>query len=407
MTLEYWLQKYISDPTNPENNFNLGWMYEQQGQTASAAGFYLRSIEFGYDINLQYEASLRMALCLERQGDRIFTIKGILLRAISLQPHRPEAYFLLSRTYERSGDWQECYTMSVLGYTHATHSAATRTDVEYPGANGFLFEQAVSAWWIGLWNESISLFKELRKTDLPHIYKVSIENNLNKLSTNHKEPMIYDKSKFNNLKIKFSGAENIERNYAQCYQDMFTLTMLNNQSTGTYLEIGSADPFYGNNTALLEQLGWDGISIDIDANFVDLFTQQRKNPVIQADATKVDYNALLTRFNTNIIDYLQIDCDPPTVSYTILTQIPFQNYKFKVITFEHDAYVDETNSIREKSRNYLQSMGYELIVSNIAPDDYSPYEDWWVHPDLVDQQIIQKIKDVSDTPKHAEKFMLK
>jgi hypothetical protein len=56
MTLEYWLQLYIKNPKDQNVNFNLGWEYEQQGQTASAAGFYLRSVEFGHDINKQYEA---------------------------------------------------------------------------------------------------------------------------------------------------------------------------------------------------------------------------------------------------------------------------------------------------------------------------------------------------------------
>lgn len=182
MTLEYWLHKYIQDPKNQENNFNLGLMYEQQGQTASAAGFYLRSIEFGYNTNLQYEASLRMALCLERQGDRIFTIKGILLRAIAMMPKQPEAYFLLARTYERNKNWQEAYTMAVIGSEFAT-DANTRTDVEYPGPLGFKFERAVAAWWVGLWNESISLFEELEKQDMPEIYKTAIQNNLNTLKT--------------------------------------------------------------------------------------------------------------------------------------------------------------------------------------------------------------------------------
>ena len=181
MTLQYWLQKYIENPKNQSINFNLGWKYEQQGQTASAARFYLRSTEFGHDINLQYEALMRMALCFEKQGNRVFTIKGILLRAISLLPKRPEAYFLLTRIYERNKDWQEGYTMAVTAYEFAIDNPNTTTDVEYPGKLGFTFEKAVCAWWVGLWNESIDLFKELKDQDLPEMYKTSIDNNLNNL----------------------------------------------------------------------------------------------------------------------------------------------------------------------------------------------------------------------------------
>lgn len=181
--IQYWLQKYVKTPKDQNVNFNLGWEYEREGQLASACSFYLRSIEHGYDDVLRYEAMLRMALCFERQGNRIFTIKGILLRAISLQPKRPEAYFLMSRIYERSQDWQESYTMAILGQQSETESTSLRTDVEYPGPLGFKFEQAVTAWWIGLWNESISLFKELEHEDMPEIYKIAIQNNLNTLKT--------------------------------------------------------------------------------------------------------------------------------------------------------------------------------------------------------------------------------
>ena len=404
--LEKWLAHYINDPKNQEINFNLGWHYEQQGQTASAAGFYLRSIEFGKDVNKQYEALLRMALCFERQTNRVFTLKGVLLRAISILPKRPEAYFLLSRLYERNKDWQEGYTWAVMAQQFATDPDSTQTNVEYPGFLGFRFQQAVCAWWIGLWDESLALFRELKNKNLPHEYKISIENNLARLGSNHKEPMIYNNSKFETLRFKFTGSETIERNYSQCYQDMFVLTLLDGKTNGTYLEIGSADPYYGNNTTLLEQLGWNGISLDIDANSVNTFAQHRKNTVVEADATKVDYDILLQSLQTDVIDYLQVDCDPPSISYAALTKIPLRKYKFKVITFEHDAYVDETNSIREKSRKYLESFGYELVVSNIAPDDHSPYEDWWVHPDFIDKTIINKIKDITDKTKHAEKFML-
>lgn len=182
MTLQYWLQKYIKDPKNQSINFNLGWSYEQQGQTASAAGFYLRSTEFGHDKNLQYEALMRMALCFEKQGNRIFTIKGILLRAISILPKRPEAYFLLCRIYERNKDWQESYTTAIIGYTLATDEPNTITDVEYPNRWVFLFEQAVAGWWIGLHDESIRLFKTLfMEYKLTPLYKTAVMNNLNNL----------------------------------------------------------------------------------------------------------------------------------------------------------------------------------------------------------------------------------
>jgi hypothetical protein len=86
--------------------------------------------------------------------------------------------------------------------------------------------------------------------------------------------------------------------------------------------------------------------------------------------------------------------------------MPFDEYKFAVITFEHDFYADTTEKYRDLSREYLISKGYELVVSNISPNDDCPYEDWWVHPDLVSASIIKKLKSIDDSTKNAEKYML-
>ena len=125
--LQYWLDLFISDPKESKYNFNLALEYEKLGQTSSAAGYYLRSIEYGKDVNQNYEALLKIALCFERQGNRVFTLKGTLLRAIALLPKRPEAYFLLSRVYERNKDWQECYMMCTVAYDYATAATTTTT----------------------------------------------------------------------------------------------------------------------------------------------------------------------------------------------------------------------------------------------------------------------------------------
>ena len=402
MNLQYWLDNYILDPYNPENSFQLGLRYEEQGQTASAAGYFLRSVEFGTDTNRMYEALLKIALCFERQTNRVFTLKGTLLRAIALLPKRPEAYFLLARVYERNKDWQECYTLSTIAYDYATDEPNTISNVEYPGKYGFIFEKAVSGWWIGLMDESLHLFRVLNKNyKLDHVYKISVQNNLKNLG-NWKSPIKYTKNKYQKLKYKFKNSENLKINYSQCFQDIFVLSILDGKRDGTYLEIGCADPLYGNNTALLEkEYGWTGISIDIDSQWSTKWEQQNRKCFIE-NALKINYSELL---KNNIIDYLQIDCDPPSISFEVLQKIPFHTHKFRVITFEHDHYADDTQSIKDKSRKYLQSFGYELVVSNVSPDDYCDYEDWWVHPDLVDRKIINIMKATDDTIKKIDKYI--
>jgi hypothetical protein len=45
------------------------------------------------------------------------------------------------------------------------------------------------------------------------------------------------------------------------------------------------------------------------------------------------------------------------------------------------------------------------VGSNISPNDNCPYEDWWVHPDLVDSDVIELFLSKTDCTKHAQKYM--
>jgi hypothetical protein len=198
----------------------------------------------------------------------------------------------------------------------------------------------------------------------------------------------------NDFRFKFNNIELIDKNYSEAYQDMFVLAALNGKLNGTYLEIGSSYPFYRNNTALLEEkFHWTGLSIDIEPSYVEQFTKERKNPCILKNACLIDYSALLEGLEFgSTIDYLQIDCDPAETSLNILLSIPFEKYKFAVVTFEHDTYLNNDEKVRDTSRKFLRSHGYELVVGNVAPDKWRCYEDWWVHPDLVDADTINKLR---------------
>ena len=396
MELNKLLKEYIDNSRDPLVNFRLGYEYERLGQTASACGFYLRVTEFGNNIELSYEATLRMALCFERQGNRWFMIKGLILRAISLLPLRPEGHNLLARAHERNREWQEGYTAAIIGHNLAGKKGNTITDLEYPGHWVFNFQRAVTAWWIGLFDESVAGFRELNKrNDLWPNYKIALQNNLASYGNNWKEPSIYTNNDYKDLRYKFKGAENIKKNYSQSYQDLFVLMATNGLEWGSWIEIGCAHPTYGNNTKLLEEWNWEGVSIDIDSNVVDNWKDRVTIPY-QMDARKVDWESMPIWDLNNITDYLQIDVDPPQISYEVLLKIPFWKHKFRVITFEHDFYADESGEIREKSRNYLKSFGYELIVNDIAVDEWSSYEDWWVHPDLVEPKIINLLRSNSE-----------
>jgi tetratricopeptide (TPR) repeat protein len=176
-----------SDPLNPKKNFDIALEYERLGQTASAVGFYLRAAEYGYktDPLVAYSSLLKISICIEGQKDRKNTVSNVILQAMAYLPERPEAYFLLSKFYEKDAGWQEAYTYAALGL-NALKNPLVKLPVvvgEYHGDYSLQFQIAVSAWWIGRKEESLRLLNELdKRTDLSNIYETAVKANLNKLS---------------------------------------------------------------------------------------------------------------------------------------------------------------------------------------------------------------------------------
>jgi hypothetical protein len=409
MSIQQALNKFIDDPYNDKVIFDLANLYYDQNQTASALTYYLRITES--DSDLVYSSLLRAGLCLEKQADRIFSTKGLYLHAISHSPKRPEAYFLLSRLYEWSKEYQESYTVSSLAESVCQFDLPSlNIDVEYPGKYGFKFEKAVCSWWIGRIDESLNLFLDLHHNEpMTQTHIDSVKRNLTFLWGNGdwEKPSYYDSTKLNDLRFKFNGVEKIKNNQSQVFQDMFVLMALNGKTNGKYLEIGAHEPIVHSNTYILEKdFNWKGVSLEIDNNLVNKFNGIRDNFCLLQDATVANYDKILSDTNWgNDWDYLQLDCEPPRNTFEALLQIPFEKYRFAVITYEHDHYCDETKSYRDKSRKYLKSKGYELIVNDISTDGKSSFEDWWIHPDLIDKNVLNTIKSVTKTTKKSKNYI--
>ena len=136
-----------------------------------------------------------------------------------------------------------------------------------------------------------------------------------------------------------------------------------------------------------------------------MFAEQRKNEILCKDATKINYEKLLDEMNVGTyLDYLQVDCEPSKTTFEILTAIPFEKYRFAVITYEHDHSVDITSSYRDKSRRFLKSYGYELVVKDVAFNDEYTFEDWWIHPDLVNSDRVNQMKSVDTDVTNVVKY---
>lgn len=399
------LEKFAENPELANSNYALANFYFNQSLWSSAVSFYLRSAEL-YHLNGNkdnaYECILKIAECISKEGRRKHAEKSILMDAISYRPDVAYGFLKLSQYFESTQNWQESNVYATL--------ALNKKNKKDPDYYMYLFQVAVSLWWVGDGKHSRELMFELAE-NYSHLmdddFKALLQKNITSLGSSSDPFLPYTPLNYPSMMYHFEGLENVKRNHSQTYQDLFVLSMLKGKKKGTYLEIGAADPFFGSNTALLEtQFEWEGVSIEILEREVKKFAESRKNPIILHDATTIDYSKLLAQHSyPKDIDYLQVDCEPPSITYEILTKIPFDDYRFAVITFEHDYYADLTKLYREKSREFLKEKGYVLVGSNISPNDNCPYEDWWVHPELVDSDVITLFLPKDDCTKHAQKYM--
>lgn len=216
------------------------------------------------------------------------------------------------------------------------------------------------------------------------------------------------------LKYPFPGSEIINASFSMSFQDIFVATILEGKQNGSYLEIGAHAPIQHNNTFLLSKyFNWNGISIDYDLIFKEPWKHYRPdNKLIIEDALTIDYEKLLiNNFNSNEIDYLQIDIEPSDNTLSCLKRIPLDKFKFKVITFETDLYQGGNgNLVREEQRNILNFFGYELLVGDVLYDIKKPYEDWWIHPELINSSTAlttaSAIKENAKTTQIPSKLLL-
>ncbi len=202
----------------------------------------------------------------------------------------------------------------------------------------------------------------------------------------------------NLLLIKYCiASSNHEKmqSFSQASQDRFVYLLLyevlNKQDDGYYLEIGAGHPIDGNNTYLFEKnLGWKGVSIDIDKASQKVWYSVRQNSLLIEDATQSDYKSILKSF-PQVIDYLSLDIDGNYDS--VLQRIPFNEHIFKVITIEHDFY-RFGDKYRRGERMILESLGYYLLCSDVSlfyNGRDCVFEDWWIHPSAFPATILSML----------------
>jgi len=103
-----------------------------------------------------------------------------------------------------------------------------------------------------------------------------------------------------------------------------------------------------------------------------------------------------------LFDYLQIDLevDNGSTLETLqkLDNEIFDTYKFATVTFEHDIYRSNFGNTRLESRNIFKKRGYVCVFEDINNNSVKhPYEDWYVHPDLVDMDYVNNLIENNKT----------
>ena len=175
--------------------------------------------------------------------------------------------------------------------------------------------------------------------------------------------------------------------YSQCGQDLFVLSLLG--KNGSFLDLGCYLPKKINNTYLLEENGWSGLSLDIE-DYSNEWSI-RKTRFLQADCLSIDYKDLIdTHYSNsiNLIDYLSIDMECLGDRYKALERVMSTGCDFKIITIEHDSHLGENYRIEEKNRQiqFLTNLGYYLLCDDVSnyknPEMF--YEDWWINPKYID-----------------------
>lgn len=194
--------------------------------------------------------------------------------------------------------------------------------------------------------------------------------------------------------------------YSQSEQDKWVIKTLDNKRNGFFLDIGAYDGIQTSNTYTLEtELGWSGICIEANPIVFNALLRNRKAKCLHVAI--LDYNGecefgtdainkppftiipcdtleniLETNNAPTEIDYLSIDIEG--CEYLAFKNFPFDKWKIKLMTVEHNSYLDGTNK-QEELFELLSKKGFIRAVKDAVCLDTNPlyfnkpYEDWYIN----------------------------
>lgn len=179
---------------------------------------------------------------------------------------------------------------------------------------------------------------------------------------------------------------------AQIGQDKLVDFLFNKKNNGSFLDIGAQDPMELNNTYFFEKYReWTGLAVERSSMWTSKWHARDKTTFVCADARNVKYLDFLKYKSIEVVDYISLDLDPSSVTLEMLKLLIKYNIKFKVMTFEVDAYTSKDT--KEISTNILNDNGYEKIhelyytykhLNNVHVDDV------WINKEYKEELNISK-----------------
>ena len=188
-------------------------------------------------------------------------------------------------------------------------------------------------------------------------------------------------------------------NISETCQDLFAFNVnliVNQDKLGYWVDFGARNwgqGFGQNNSVLLYNNGWSGLSMDI-GNYGYTYNDLDKSRVHFEQIDCTDAFKVWVLFQDQKVpkrvEYLNFDIDEATEQglSTLESLIERGDYVFNCITIEHDSYRFGTK-VRDMQREMLTKHGYVLAA------ELDMYEDWWIH-DSVYSNKFNVLKPISE-----------
>jgi hypothetical protein len=173
-------------------------------------------------------------------------------------------------------------------------------------------------------------------------------------------------------------------------QDHVVFLLTNKKESGLYLDISG---YFFNTLKLETQHGWAGLLIGNDEE-KSYETERSASTYFSGNLSRLDYLELLEQHNMpKHIDYFSFDIENANAFDAFEKLLPIlDHYTFGVVSIRHT----ENSNVQSITCKMFLHYNYMLIFHNVLTEQDSKWrvsETWYVHPDLLQPQIIQKIKE--------------